>query len=76
MWSIPQLISTSGGMTTSRVPGVIGIVSAVIGLEANDPPRNVSEPSATAVLVGRFPGVDGPASSRRGSAALAAVTPR
>jgi hypothetical protein len=34
------------------------------------------QPSATAVLIGRFPGVDGSARSRRGSAARAAVTPR
>jgi uncharacterized protein (TIGR03435 family) len=41
MWSIPPLISTGGGMTKSRVPGVIGIGSAVIGaaalLSAQDP---------------------------------------
>jgi hypothetical protein len=63
MWSIPQRISTGGGMTTSRVRGVIGIVSAVIGAAALLSAQHPGSPSFEVASVKPHRSVDQTSSS-------------
>jgi hypothetical protein len=63
MWSILQLISADDVMTRSRAPGVIGIVSVVIGAATSLSAQNPGRPSFEVASVKPHRSVDQTSSS-------------